>query len=117
MKKKIPIIGLVLGLCMLIFYPAYDFYYTYKNTEKVKQLENTTSKLSTDSLKSYFDEAELYNKSLAGEVTGKTIKPYEKQLNTSGKNTAAFIFLLCCMLPAIKHQQAKEKGSQSSSQS
>lgn len=88
MKKKIPIIGLILGLCMLIFYPAYDFYYTYKNTEKVEQLENTTSKLSTDSLKSYFDEAELYNKSLAGEVTGKTIKPYEKQLNTSGKNTA-----------------------------
>lgn len=88
MKNKIPIIGLVLGLFMLIFYPAYDFYYTYKNTEKVKQLENTTSRLSTDSLKSYFDEATLYNKSLAGEVINKTLKPYEQQLNTSGKNTA-----------------------------
>lgn len=88
MKNKIPIIGLVLGLFMLIFYPAYDFYYTYKNTEKIKQLDDTTSKVSIDNVDQYFNEANLYNKKLAGEVIQKQLKPYDKQLNISGKNTA-----------------------------
>ena len=88
MRNKIPIIGLVLGLFMLIFYPAYDFYYTYKNTEKIKQLDDTTSKVSIDNVDQYFNEANLYNRKLAGEVIQKQLKPYDKQLNISGKNTA-----------------------------
>lgn len=88
MKNKIPFIGLILGLSILIFYPAYDFYYTYKNTEKIKQLEDTTSKVSQSDLQKYFDEANLFNQKLAGKIIEKPLKPYEKQLNLSGKNTA-----------------------------
>lgn len=93
MKKKkkrnirnvLPIIGIMIGLCILGAYPAMDLFYAIQHASQGKRIQRAVSGISRDDYRILEQQAQEYNSALAGGRSADGIWPYEKQLAVEGE--------------------------------
>lgn len=92
LKQWLPYLGLMLGLCIIGFYPAMELYHSYQRQKVIDQIEQVTVAETHDGSKDMIlQQARAYNQRLAGlptELPADTIWPYKQQLNPKGHHTA-----------------------------
>lgn len=92
-KRIMPIIGLIVGLCILAYFPVSELVDSYKRSQIIKGLNIKVAKIDDSKKKTLITQAKSYNERLAG-VPPQTsnIWPYEHQLTFDG-SSAPFAYV------------------------
>lgn len=92
-KRIVPIIGLIIGLCILAYFPVSELIDSYKRAQVIKGLNIKTAKLDDSQKKELLLQARSYNERLAGmQPETSNIWPYEHQLTFDG-SSAPFAYV------------------------
>lgn len=84
-RNLLPILGIILGLCILGAYPALDLYYAAKHAAQGKHIQQAVSSMSHDEYAEYEKQAKQYNDGLFTHSTPDGTWPYNKQLSVEGE--------------------------------
>lgn len=89
--RKIPYVGLLIGLIIIAYYPVTEFIDAYRRQKVIDSLEQTVYETDDSKKEEMLQQARAYNDKLAGKKTdipNENIWPYEKQLAPGGYDVA-----------------------------
>lgn len=88
-KRIIPIITLILGICILGYFPVSEAIDSYKRSQVIKKIDFKSTHTSDTRKKELMTQARSYNERLADmPVETNDIWPYEKQLSLDNDRAA-----------------------------
>lgn len=87
LRQIIPVIFLIIGLCILAYFPVTELIDSYKRAQVIKGLDIKSEKLDNSQKKELLLQARSYNERLAGlQPETQDIWPYQKQLSFTGSS-------------------------------
>lgn len=92
LKRYLPVVGLIVGLAILLAYPASEAFDAWRRSQAAAQLDQQSTKLTDPQKQELLTQAHAYNRKLAGltpeGVAQDQVWPYNKQLSPDGHDTA-----------------------------
>ncbi len=82
----VPLIGLLIGICILAYYPASDLYFSILHETQKTHIDREVSVMKSDAKKKYLKQAAAYNRYLVTHVPSEHLWSYEDQLSVMGRD-------------------------------
>ena len=87
-KRKLPYIGIAVGLFILAWFPLTNYFYQKRVNEILSQLQDNVDQKEDTQVTALLENAKAYNQKLSGhvpEIAEDQILPYHKQLSIDGQ--------------------------------
>lgn len=91
LRRILPLLGIVLGLAIIAYYPVSEAFDAYRRGQIAETLDIEAAQVDASEKEELLRQAHSYNDRLAGltpEIPADRIMPYERQLSKDGHNTA-----------------------------
>ena len=89
---KAPLVGLLLGLAIVLYFPVSEGIDAWKRAQVVSQIDTAAAQVDTSKKDEILAQARAYNRKLAGltpeDMSSDEVWPYDQQLSADGHDTA-----------------------------